>query len=113
MPPRAAPHAHTAIDTALFRRHRTIFISDTHLGTRGCKAELLDVVCGAPNVTQGGIYPFAPVGSTLPGGVKLENAKRCVDAGATVLVAASAIFRADDPPAAARESNTHKWHQMP
>jgi UDP-2,3-diacylglucosamine pyrophosphatase LpxH len=23
------------------RRHRTIFISDTHLGTRGCKAELL------------------------------------------------------------------------
>ena len=24
-----------------FRHHRTIFISDTHLGTRGCKAELL------------------------------------------------------------------------
>ena len=23
------------------RRHRTIFISDTHLGTRGCKAEAL------------------------------------------------------------------------
>src|ERR1700712_2787903 len=23
------------------RRHRTIFISDIHLGTRGCKAELL------------------------------------------------------------------------
>ena len=23
------------------RRHRTIFVSDTHLGTRGCKAELL------------------------------------------------------------------------
>src|SRR5258707_200421 len=23
------------------RRHRTIFISDTHLGTRGCKAEML------------------------------------------------------------------------
>jgi len=41
VPPRAAPHAHTAIDTALFRRHRTIFISDTHLGTRGCKAEAL------------------------------------------------------------------------
>jgi UDP-2,3-diacylglucosamine pyrophosphatase LpxH len=30
---RPAPH--------LVRRHRTIFISDTHLGTRGCKAELL------------------------------------------------------------------------
>ena len=32
----------------------------------------------------------------VDGGVKLENAKRCVDAGATVLVAASAIFGADD-----------------
>jgi len=31
----------TAIDTANYRRHRTIFISDTHLGTRGCKAEAL------------------------------------------------------------------------
>jgi UDP-2,3-diacylglucosamine pyrophosphatase LpxH len=28
-------------DTARFTRHRTIFISDTHLGTRGCKAETL------------------------------------------------------------------------
>jgi len=36
----AAPSA-TAIDTAHFKRHRTIFISDTHLGTRGCKAEAL------------------------------------------------------------------------
>jgi membrane peptidoglycan carboxypeptidase len=33
----AAPIA----DTARFNRHRTIFISDTHLGTRGCKAEAL------------------------------------------------------------------------
>jgi ribulose-phosphate 3-epimerase len=39
----------------------------------------------------------------IDGGVKLENAKRCVDAGATVLVAASAIFRAHDVAAAARE----------
>jgi UDP-2,3-diacylglucosamine pyrophosphatase LpxH len=30
-----------ATDTVRFRRHRTIFISDTHLGTRGCKAEAL------------------------------------------------------------------------
>ncbi len=30
-----------ALDTAHFHRHRTIFISDTHLGTRGCKAEAL------------------------------------------------------------------------
>ena len=41
-PPRAAaPPAAIAIDTARFNRHRTIFISDTHLGTRGCKAEAL------------------------------------------------------------------------
>ncbi|HUQ20971.1 MAG TPA: phenylalanine--tRNA ligase subunit beta, partial [Gemmatimonadaceae bacterium] len=37
--------------------------------------ELIDVVCGAPNVVQGGVYPFAPVGSTLPGGLKLEKRK--------------------------------------
>jgi UDP-2,3-diacylglucosamine pyrophosphatase LpxH len=34
-PPPNAPKARP------FRHHRTIFISDTHLGTRGCKAELL------------------------------------------------------------------------
>lgn len=37
--------------------------------------ELRDVVCGAPNVTAGALYPFAPVGSTLPGGLKLEKRK--------------------------------------
>ena len=37
--------------------------------------ELLDVVCGAPNVTVGRKYPFAPAGSTLPGGLKLERRK--------------------------------------
>jgi phenylalanyl-tRNA synthetase beta chain len=37
--------------------------------------ELLDVVCGAPNVRAGAIYPFAPAGSTLPGGLKLEKRK--------------------------------------
>jgi phenylalanyl-tRNA synthetase beta chain len=39
------------------------------------KGELLDVVCGAPNVRAGGKYPFAPAGSTLPGGLKLEKRK--------------------------------------
>ena len=39
--PRAAAPPATATDTTRFRRHRTIFISDTHLGTRGCKAEAL------------------------------------------------------------------------
>ena len=37
--------------------------------------ELLDVVCGAPNVAAGKKYPFAPAGSTLPGGLKLEKRK--------------------------------------
>jgi UDP-2,3-diacylglucosamine pyrophosphatase LpxH len=40
-PGRTAAPPVTAIDTARFSRHRTIFISDTHLGTRGCKAEAL------------------------------------------------------------------------
>lgn len=37
--------------------------------------ELLDVVCGAPNVRAGAKYPFAPAGATLPGGLKLEKRK--------------------------------------
>jgi ribulose-phosphate 3-epimerase len=39
----------------------------------------------------------------IDGGVKLDNAQRCMDAGATVLVAASAIFQAPDIAAAAKE----------
>ena len=37
--------------------------------------ELINVVCGAANVTVGTLYPFAPVGSTLPGGLRLEKRK--------------------------------------
>lgn len=33
------------------------------------------VVCGAPNVEAGGYYPFAPIGATLPGGLKIKKAK--------------------------------------
>jgi len=33
----------------------------------------LEVVCGAPNVTAGRTYAFAPVGTALPGGVTLER----------------------------------------
>jgi ribulose-phosphate 3-epimerase len=39
----------------------------------------------------------------IDGGVKLDNAKRCVQAGATVLVVASAIYQAADSASAARE----------
>ena len=35
----------------------------------------LHVVCGAPNVEAGRKYPFAPVGSSLPGGITLERRK--------------------------------------
>lgn len=38
-------------------------------------AEPVDVVCGATNVVAGTLYPFAPVGSTLPGGLRLEKRK--------------------------------------
>ena len=37
--------------------------------------ELHHVVCGAPNVTVGTLYPFARVGSVLPGGLKIEKRK--------------------------------------
>ncbi len=33
------------------------------------------VVCGAPNVEAGGWYPFAPVGASLPGGLRIEKRK--------------------------------------
>jgi len=36
---------------------------------------LIDVVCGAANVTADTLYPFAPVGTVLPGGVKIEKRK--------------------------------------
>jgi phenylalanyl-tRNA synthetase beta chain len=39
------------------------------------KGVLHDVVCGAPNVEKGRLYPFAPVGTVLPGGIKLDKRK--------------------------------------
>lgn len=38
-------------------------------------AEPLDVVCGAPNVQAGKLYPFAATGSTMPGGLRIEKRK--------------------------------------
>src|SRR5436309_1421879 len=35
----------------------------------------VEVVCGAPNVQTGKVYPYAPVGAVLPGGLKLERKK--------------------------------------
>lgn len=38
-------------------------------------ADTVQVVCGAPNVREGGVYPFAPVGSILPGGQEIGEAE--------------------------------------
>ncbi|MEX2177953.1 MAG: phenylalanine--tRNA ligase subunit beta [Gemmatimonadaceae bacterium] len=38
-------------------------------------ADLLDVICGAPNVSEGKLYPFAPVGTTMPNGMTIERRK--------------------------------------
>ena len=37
--------------------------------------QLLQIVCGAPNVSVGGKYPLAPVGARLPGDVKIKKSK--------------------------------------
>ncbi len=36
---------------------------------------LWNVVCGAPNVTAGGTYPFARLGTVMPGGLVIERRK--------------------------------------
>jgi phenylalanyl-tRNA synthetase beta chain len=41
----------------------------------GGNGERLNVVCGASNVAAGRKYPFAPVGATLPGGLRIEERK--------------------------------------
>ena len=46
-----------------------LHITKVDMGT----GELLDVVCGAPNVTAGRLYPFAPTGTVMPGGLKIEK----------------------------------------
>jgi ribulose-phosphate 3-epimerase len=45
----------------------------------------------------------------IDGGIKVDNARRAVDAGADILVAGSAIFHADDPVLAARSIREAAW----
>jgi len=37
--------------------------------------EALEIVCGAPNVVEGGCFPTALIGATLPGGLTIKAAK--------------------------------------
>jgi phenylalanyl-tRNA synthetase beta chain len=37
--------------------------------------ESLEVVCGAPNVVEGALYPFIAPGGSLPGGFEIEQRK--------------------------------------
>ncbi|MDR2695202.1 MAG: phenylalanine--tRNA ligase subunit beta, partial [Deltaproteobacteria bacterium] len=39
------------------------------------QGEVLDIVCGAPNVAKGQKVPVAPVGAVLPGGLEIRKAK--------------------------------------
>ncbi len=58
--------------------------------------ELLDVVCGAPNVKEGALYPFAGVGTTLPGGFKLEKKKIRGELSNGMLLSAREMGLGDD-----------------
>jgi len=47
----------------------------THNKVDDGSGELLEVICGAPNVTVGQKYPFARTGTTMPNGMKIEKKK--------------------------------------
>src|SRR3954470_21875857 len=48
-----------------------LHVTKVDMGT----GELLDVVCGAANVSAGKLYPFAPTGTIMPSGLKIEKRK--------------------------------------
>lgn len=68
----------------------------TRVDAGGEGNELLDVVCGAPNVRAGASYPFAPAGSTLPGGLKLQKRKIRGAVSNGMLCSASELGLGDD-----------------
>jgi len=59
-------------------------------------AALVDVVCGAANVIAGTLYPFAPVGAVLPGGVKIEKRKIRGESSEGMLCSARELGLGDD-----------------
>lgn len=59
-------------------------------------ADRRHVVCGAPNVEEGKKYPFARVGTTLPGGLKLEKRKIRGEASEGMLCSAKELGLGQD-----------------
>ncbi len=55
-----------------------------------------NVVCGAPNVAAGRRYPFAPVGATLPGGLRIEKRKLRGEVSEGMLCSARELGLGDD-----------------
>ncbi|MBA2627140.1 MAG: phenylalanine--tRNA ligase subunit beta [Gemmatimonadales bacterium] len=55
-----------------------------------------NVVCGAPNVEAGHMYPLAPVGATLPGGLKIERRKLRGEVSEGMLCSARELGLGDD-----------------
>ncbi len=80
-PVEAVERLHADLDGVLVgrvlevRRHPNADRLSLCLVDAGGSGGPLEVVCGAPNVTAGKTYPFAPVGTVLPGGLKLERRK--------------------------------------
>src|SRR6185503_14368041 len=62
----------------------------------GGNAERLHVVCGAANVAAGRKYPFAPVGATLPGGLRIEKRKLRGEASEGMLCSARELGLGQD-----------------
>lgn len=54
------------------------------------------VVCGAANVAAGRRYPFAPVGATLPGGLRIEKRKLRGEVSEGMLCSARELGLGDD-----------------
>jgi phenylalanyl-tRNA synthetase beta chain len=59
-------------------------------------AERRHVVCGAANVAAGRKYPFAPVGATLPGGLRIEKRKLRGEASEGMLCSARELGLGQD-----------------
>jgi len=57
---------------------------------------LQHVVCGAPNVRAGARYPFARIGATLPGGLRIERRKIRGEASEGMLCSARELGLGED-----------------